>query len=65
METTEPLLFIAYKVFKTLYDLNPNFIKETNYRSPNQTHRKGNLYAHSRSIINLEKKGSRSLGAYI
>lgn len=56
------IAFIAYKVFKNLYDLNPNFIKETNYRSLNQTHRKDNLYAHSQSIINLEKKAPGHLG---
>ena len=42
---------IACKVFKTLIELNPNFMEEIFYRSPNLTHRKENLYVHSQNTI--------------
>ena len=43
---TQRLLAIAYKAFKTPSDLNPNFMKEIFYCSPNLTLRTDNLYAH-------------------
>ena len=40
---TQRLHAIAYEVFRTLNGLNPNFMKDTFYRSSNLTHRIGNL----------------------
>ena len=49
---TQRLRFTAHKVvFKTLTDLNPNFMKEIFYRFPKLTHRKDNLYVHTRNTI--------------
>ena len=56
---TQRLRSTAYKVFRTLSDLNPDSMKEIFYPFPNLTHRKGNLYVHTRNTI---KFGNRSLG---
>ena len=40
---TQRLHAIAYEVFRTLNGLNPNFMKDTFYRSSNLTHRIDNL----------------------
>lgn len=40
----------AFMTLNNFYDLNPNFVKETFYYSPNLTHRKYNLYVHSQNI---------------
>lgn len=40
---TQWLGFVDYEVFKTVNDLNPNFIR-TLYRSPNFSHEQDNLY---------------------
>ena len=62
---TQRLRAITYQVFRTLNDLNPNFMKEIFYRSPKQAHRKGNLYVHSQNAIKFENKSLRSLGTHI
>ena len=62
---TQWLRAIPYEVFKTLYDLNPNFMKETFYCFPNLTHRKGNLDVHFRNREKFGNKSLRSLGAYV
>ena len=57
---TQQLRSTAHKViFKTLSDLNPNFMREIFYRYPKLTHRKDNLYVHTRNTI---KFGNTSLG---
>ena len=39
------------KNFRTLHDLSPNFMKEMFYCFPNLSHRKNNLYVHTRNTI--------------
>ena len=47
---TQRLRSTAHKVvFKTLSDLNRNFMKEIFYHFPKLTHRKDNLYVHTRN----------------
>ena len=58
---TQRLRAITYKVFRTLNDLNPNFMKEIFYCSPKQAHRKGNLYVHSQNAVKVRNKSLRSL----
>ena len=43
------------KNFKTLHDVSPKFMKEIFYRFPNLTHRKDNLYVHTRKTIEQNK----------
>ena len=43
------------KNFKTLHDVSLKFMKEIFYRFPNLTHRKDNLYVHTRKTIELNK----------
>ena len=54
---TQRLRSTDYEVFKTLIDLNPNFMKEIFYLSPNLIHRKENIFVHSRNsnytVVNL------------
>ena len=38
---------MVYKIFKTLNNLNPVFMKDIFHYSPNVTHRKHNLYIHT------------------
>ena len=54
---TQRLCAIAYKVFKTLSDLNPNIMKEIFYCTPNLTYRKSNLYVNSQSTTKFRNKG--------
>lgn len=50
------LLTANYEEFETLNDLNLNFIKNVFQSSPNQTHRKDNLYVHSRNTVKFGEK---------
>ena len=50
------LCTIAYEEFQTLNDLNLNFIKNVFQSFPNQTHRKYNLYVHSRNTVKFGEK---------
>ena len=52
---------VADQVYKSSNNLNPNFTKEIFHSSPNVAHRKGNLYAHSRSTGKFGNKIIRSL----
>ena len=62
---TQRLRSTAHKVvFKTLSDLNRNFMKEIFYHFPKLTHRKDNLYVHTRNN-KVWKHKLRSLGAHI
>ena len=55
----------AYEIFQTLGDLNPNFMKEIFCLCPNLTHKKDNLYVHSRNTAKPRNKSLRSLGTHI
>ena len=48
---TKQMRAMAYEVFETLNDLNPNFMNEMFYYTPNLTLRKRNLYVHSRDTV--------------
>ena len=56
---------LAYKIFKTSNDQNPNFMKEMFYRFPKLTHRKNTLYVHSRNTVKFGNKSVKLHGAYI
>ena len=43
------------EIFKTLHDINPNYMKEIFYLSPHETDKKYGLFAHPR---NATKYGS-------
>ena len=53
---TQRLRAITYGVFKTFNDLNPNFMKEIVYHSPNPPHRTGNLYIYSPNLVKFVKQ---------
>ena len=55
----------ACEIFNTSSDLNPFFTKKLFHRSPNLTHRNGNLQIHSRNAIKFGNKSLRSLGTHI
>ena len=44
---TKRLRTMVYEIFKTLNKLNPVFMKDIYYYSPNVTHKKHNLYIHT------------------
>ena len=46
---------IACYNLRSLNYLNQNFMHEPFYRSPNLTHRKGNLFVHFQNIANANK----------
>ena len=53
---TKQMRAMAYEVFETLNDLNPNFMNEMFYYTPNLTLRKSNLYVHSRDTVKFGKR---------
>ena len=48
---------LATEIFKTLNDINPNYMKEIFCLSPHETHKKYDLFAHRRKT----KYGNHSL----
>ena len=52
---TKRLRSIFYKIFKTLHNLNPVFMKDIFHCSPNLTH---NLYIHTQNITRFGNKKS-------
>ena len=61
MKTQSLCAIETYEPFKALSDINLNFMKEIVYSSPNLTHRKDNLYIHSRNTIRFSNESLRSL----
>ena len=55
---------IIYKIFKTLNNLNPVFMKDIFHYSPNLTHKKHNLYIHTQNT-RFENKSLRAFGVNI
>ena len=47
--TIKCLRTLATEIFKTLNDINPNYMKEIFYLSPHETHKKYDLFVHSRN----------------
>ena len=56
---------LALEVFKTLNDLNPKFMKEIFNFSPHCSHRKRDIFVHSRNTVNYGNKSLKSLGPHI
>ena len=56
---------IVYEIFKTPNDLNPVFMKDIFYYSPNLTHKNHNLYIHTQNTTRFENKSLRAFGANI
>ena len=56
---------LALEVFKTLNDLNPNFMKEIFYYLPHSTHRKHDIFVHSRKTAKYSDKSLKTLGPHI
>ena len=62
---TRQLHAIGDGIFKTLDDLNPNFLKEIFYCPQNLTHRKCNIYVYSQNTKKIGNKNLSSVGAHI
>ena len=56
---------MVYKIFKTLNNLNPVFIKDIFPYSPNVIHKKHNLYIHTQNTTKFGNKSLRSFGVSI
>ena len=52
----------AFEIFKFLNKLNPNFMKDIFDFSPHSTHRKRDIFAHSRNTSNYGDRSLRALG---
>ena len=44
---------LATEIFKTLNDINPNYVKEIFYFSLHKTHNKYDLFVHRRNTTNM------------
>ena len=58
------LCTFALEIFKVLNNLNPNFMKNIFNSSPYNTHRKHNIFVHSRSSSNYGDRSLRDLGQH-
>ena len=52
----------AFEIFKTLNSLNPTFMKDIFNFSPYRTHRKHDIFPHSRDTSNYGGRSLRALG---
>ena len=52
---TKRLLMMVYEIFKIL-NLNPVFMKDIFYYSPNVSRKKHNLYIHTQNTTKFENK---------
>ena len=55
---------LATEIFKTLNDINPNYMKEIFYLSPHETHKKYDLFVHSRNTTKYGNHSLRVLGPH-
>ena len=55
---------LALEIFKTLSNLNPNFMKGIFNFSPYSTHRKHDIFVHSRNTSNYGDRSLRDLGTH-
>ena len=58
---TKRIRTIALEIFKTLNDLNPNFMKDIFNFSPHFTHKKHNFFVHPRNTVTMVIKASSLL----
>ena len=56
---------LALEVFKTVNNLNPDFMKDIFYLSPYQTHKKYDIFVHSRNTASFGDKNLRALGPHV
>ena len=56
---------LATEIFKTLKDINPNCMKEIFYLSPDETHKKYDLFDQSRNTAQCRNHSLRVLGSHI
>ena len=56
---------LVLKIFKTLNDMNPNYMKEIFHLSPYRTHKKYDLFVHSRNTTKFGNHSLKVLGAHI
>ena len=62
---TKRLRAMVYENFKTLSNLNPAFMKDIFYYSPNVTHKKHNLYIQTQNTTKFGNTSLRVFGANI
>ena len=62
---TKRLRTMVYEIFKTLNNLNPVFMKDIFYYSPDVNHKKHNLYIHIQNKTKFGNKSVRAFGANI
>ena len=62
---TKRIRTIALEIFKTLNDLNPNFMKDIFNFSPHFTHKKHNIFVHPHNTVTYGNKSLKSLGPHI
>ena len=56
---------LALEIFKTVKNLNPDFMKDIFYYSPYNTHRKYDIFVYSRKTSNFGDKSLRALRPHI
>ena len=56
---------LALEIFKTVNNLNPDFMKDIFYYSPYNTHRKYDIFVYSRDTSSFGDKSLRALGPHI
>ena len=56
---------LALEIFKTLNHLNPEYMKETFYKTTNLTHRPFNIKVNQNNTTKYGNKSLRSLGPHI
>ena len=56
---------LALEIFKTLNNLNPDFMKDIFYYSPYNTHRKYDIFVYSRNTSSFGDKSLRALGPHM
>ena len=61
----KPLRTLPTEIFKTLNDINPNYMKEIFYLSSHETHKKYDLFVHSLNTTKYGNHSLRVLGPYI
>ena len=55
---------LAFEIFKTLNNLNPNFMENIFNFSPYSTHRKHDIFVHSQNTSNYGDRSLRALGPH-
>ena len=56
---------LAIEIFKTLNDINPNYMKEIFHLSPYVTHKKHDLYVHGKNTTKYGSHSLKALGSHV